>query len=100
MNPAVIKIGKRGTVVIPLILRKRFDFHEGDLVIGEDHGDGILIRPAIALPIEKYSAQRQAEFLLSNAVDAKDYAAAEKEVHKLGLDPKHIAHYNPIKKKK
>lgn len=97
MNIEFTKVGKRGTFVIPAGLRERFGIHDGDLVIAEDHGDGILIKPAIALPIENYSRERQAEFLLSNAVDAKDYEAAKEAVRALGLDPEKIAHYNPFK---
>ena len=40
--------------------------------------------------MEVYTPQRQAEFLLSGAVDAKDYARAVKQVRKMGLDPARI----------
>ena len=45
--------------------------------------------------IETYSPERRAEFLLSNAVDAEDYARAVREVEKLGLDPNKIRHKKP-----
>ena len=51
--------------------------------------DAALLRP---LPVEEYTPERKAEFLLSNAVDAKDYAAACREVRKLGLDPARVRH--------
>jgi len=89
------KVGKRGTVVIPARLRKRFGIEEGSLIIAEERGDGILLRPAVALPVEVYSQERIAEFLLSNAVDAEDYAEAVKEVRKLGLDPAAVPHAKP-----
>ncbi len=65
------------------------------MVIAEDREEGILIRPAVAVPLESYSQERKAEFLLSNAVDAEDYARAEEEVRELGLDPAAIAHRKP-----
>ncbi len=89
------KVGKRGAIVIPARLRKRFGIEEGTLVIAEDWGDGILIRPAVAIPVEVYSPQRVAEFLLSNAADAKDYEDARSEVKKMGLDPDSIPHAKP-----
>lgn len=95
MKTEITKIGKRGTIVLPALLRQHFKFQEGDLVIIEDRGDGILIRPAVALPLEQYTLERQAEFLLSNAIDAKDYKQARKEVEKMGLDPDAISHYRP-----
>jgi AbrB family looped-hinge helix DNA binding protein len=89
------RVGKRGTVVIPATLRRRFGIEEGSLVIAEDRGEGILIRPAVAVPLESYTLERRAEFLLSNAVDKEDYARSEEEVRKMGLDPSAIRHRRP-----
>ena len=89
-NVATSTVGQRGTVVIPAKLRRRFGIEEGDLVIVEEREEGVLIRRAIALPLETYSPERKAEFLLGNAVDAKDYARARAEVKKLGLNPDRI----------
>lgn len=93
MNRQTSKVGRRGTVVIPALLRRRFKIDEGALVMMEEKQEGVLIRPAVALPIEIYSKTRQAEFLLSNAIDDQDYQRARREVVKLGLDPDRIDHY-------
>ena len=95
MSQSTSRVGKRGTVVIPAALRRRFGIEEGSLVIAEDREEGILIRPAVAVPLESYSQERKAEFLLSNTVDAEDYARAEEEVRKMGLDPATVAHREP-----
>ena len=89
------RVGKRGAVVIPAGLRRRFGIEEGALVIAEEREDGILIRPAVALPVEVYSPERVAEFLLSNALDEKDYASAVARVRGMGLDPDAIPHTMP-----
>ncbi len=89
------KVGKRGTVVIAASLRRRFGLDEGSLIIEEERDDGVLIRPAIAMPVEIYSKERRAEFLLGNAVDEKDYRRARREVEKMGLDPDIIPHRRP-----
>jgi AbrB family looped-hinge helix DNA binding protein len=94
-NLETSRVGKRGTVVIPAQLRKRFGIEEGSLVIAEERGDGILIRPAVAVPVEVYSRERIAEFLLSNAVDAGEYAKAVEEVRSMGLDPANVPHQKP-----
>ena len=78
--------------MIPAPLRKRFGIHEGSLVIAEERDEGILIRPSVTLPIERYTPQRRAEFPLSNAIGEKDYARAAEEVRKMGLDPAKIPH--------
>lgn len=89
------KVGRRGSIVIPASLRRRVGLTEGSLVIAEEREGGILLRPAVALPLETYSPERRAEFLLSNAVDRRDYAYAVREVKKLGLDPAQVPHRKP-----
>ena len=95
MANEITKIGKRGTVVIPAELRQQMHLKEGDLVIVENHGDGILLKPAIAMAVEKYSLERQAEFILSNAVDVADYQQARVAVKAMGLNPDKIPHMKP-----
>lgn len=48
------KVGKRGAVVIPAELRRRFGIEEGSLVMAEAHDDGVLLRPATAVPTGEY----------------------------------------------
>ena len=86
------RMGKRGTIVVPAELRERYGLDEGSLVIAEEQENGILLRPALAIPFEVYSPERRAEFLLSNAVDEEDYRKAVDEVRAMGLDPARIPH--------
>ena len=90
------RVGRRGTLVIPATLRRRFGIEEGSEVIAEETPEGILIRPAVTVPIEMYSDERKAEFLLSNAVDAADYAQAVEAVKQMGLDPERVDHRKPV----
>jgi AbrB family looped-hinge helix DNA binding protein len=91
----VTRVGQKGTVVIPASIRRRFGLEEGSLVIAEEREEGILLRPAVAVPVEIYTPERQAEFLLSNAVDEEDYAEAVAVVRRMGLDPARIPHRKP-----
>jgi len=93
MKNEVTKLGKRGTVVIPVTIRKKLHLHEGDLMIAEYRDDGILLKPAVAVPIEVYNNERKAELLLSNVTNDKDYQIAKKEVEKMGLNSDNIAHH-------
>jgi AbrB family looped-hinge helix DNA binding protein len=89
------RVGKRGTVVLPHNLREQFGLDEGSTVLLESTDEGILIRPAVVLPIEAYTPSRKAEFLLNNAVDLEDYQRAVREVRGLGIDPDTIPHERP-----
>ena len=81
--------------MIPARLRRRYGISEGSFVITQEAKDGILIRPASIAAVDIYTPEEKAMFLLSNALDAADYAAACKEVHKMGLDPAKIKHRPP-----
>jgi AbrB family looped-hinge helix DNA binding protein len=87
-----VKVGKRGTIVVPAELRKRYGIEEGSLVTAEARDEGVLLRPAVVVPVERYTPERKAEFLLSTATTRKDYERARREVKKLGLDPDAIPH--------
>jgi len=89
------EVGKRCAIVVPAKLRSRFGIEEGTVVTAEEREDGILIRPAVIVPIERYTPERKAEFLLSNATSHADYRKARKEVQKLGIDPDSIPHRRP-----
>jgi hypothetical protein len=76
-------------------LCQRFGIEAGALVIAEASDEGVLIRPARVIPVEIHTLERKAEFLLSNALDTKEYAEAVKEVRAMGLDPAAIPHHKP-----
>ncbi len=80
------RIGKRGTIVLPAKLRRQYGFEEGTMVVAEESEYGVLLRPAAVVPVEIYTPQRKAEFLLANAVNAEDRREAEAEIRRLGLE--------------
>lgn len=89
------KVGKKGVIVIPASLRKRFNIREGSFVIAEASHGGILIRPAAIVPVELFTPERQAELMLSAAVSAEDMAMAREAVQAMGLNPDDILHWKP-----
>ena len=95
MNKDIAKIGKRGTVVIPVALRRQYGFEEGSQLLLEALPDGVLLRPVVTLPLEIYSPERKAEFLLNNVITPDEYADAAKKVRAMGLNPEKIPHGKP-----
>ena len=86
------KVGKRGTIVIPAALRQKYGFEEGSQIVVEPVPEGVLLRPVVTLPIEIYTPERKAEFLLNSAITSEDYAIAVDQVREMGLDPEQIPH--------
>jgi AbrB family looped-hinge helix DNA binding protein len=91
----VSRVGQRGTIVVPVSLRRRFGLKDGTFVAVEEHEEGILIRPVVVEAIEMYGDRRKAEFLLNNAVDAADYAAAVEAVTAMGIAVDTVPHRRP-----
>lgn len=90
-----VKVGKRGAVIVPAKLRKRYGIEEGSFVTAEAVEEGVLLRPAVILPVERYSPERKAELLLMTATTEADYQRAKRQVEQMGLDPKAIPHRRP-----
>ena len=67
--------------------------------VAEERDEGILIRPAAVTPVEMYTPERVAEFLLGSAVDKPSYAKAVAAVREMGLDPTKIDHVKPRRRK-
>lgn len=62
-----VTINDRGVVTIPAALRRAFGLEAGEELIAEDTPEGILLRPAVSVPIELYSEERIAEFASDEA---------------------------------
>lgn len=54
-----------------------------------------MIRPAVAVPVEVYTPEGKAEFLLQSAIGEEDYEDARAEARRLGVDPDSIPHDKP-----
>ena len=50
------RVGKRGTVVIPIALCRLYGIEEGTLVVAEPREGGVFIRPAASLSAEIYTS--------------------------------------------
>ena len=59
---ATISVSGRGLIALPLAMRKAAGIQPQDTLIAETTPEGILLRPAVTLPVEVYSAERVAEF--------------------------------------
>ena len=69
---ATLTVTSRGVVTLPAKLREALGLKADDQLIAETTPEGLLLRPAVTLPVEIYSDKRVAEF-----------DAAEAELEKL-----------------
>ena len=59
---ATLTMTSRGVVTLPAKLRQALGLKADDQLIAETTPQGLLLRPAVTLPIELYSEQRIREF--------------------------------------
>ena len=55
-------VTSRGVVTLPAKLRQALGIRADDQLIAETTPEGLLLRPAITLPVEVYTGQRIREF--------------------------------------
>ncbi len=60
-------INERGVITIPAAIRQAFGLEANDEVIIEQTEQGILLRPALSVPLEIYTERRIAEFASDDA---------------------------------
>ncbi len=59
---ATLTLSNRGLITLPAKLRQAFGLKADDQLIAETTPEGILLRPAVTLPLELYSPERVQEF--------------------------------------
>ncbi|HMH19728.1 MAG TPA: AbrB/MazE/SpoVT family DNA-binding domain-containing protein [Burkholderiales bacterium] len=59
---AILTITGRGVVTLPAKLRAALGLRPNDHLIAETTPEGLLLRPAVTLPVEIYSYERIREF--------------------------------------
>ena len=59
---ATLTLTDRGVVTLPAKLRRALGLKADDQIIAETTPEGLLLRPAVTLPIEIYSEKRIREF--------------------------------------
>lgn len=57
-----VTITSRGVITLPARLRRALGLRADDQLIAELTPEGLLLRPAVTLPVEIYSEQREREF--------------------------------------
>ncbi|HYN62719.1 MAG TPA: AbrB/MazE/SpoVT family DNA-binding domain-containing protein [Rubrivivax sp.] len=59
---ATVTLTNRGVITLPAKLRKALGLQADDQLIAETTPEGLLLRPAVTLPLEVYTPEREREF--------------------------------------
>lgn len=74
---ATLTVTSRGVVTLPAKLRQALGLKADDQLIAETTPEGLLLRPAVTLPLEVYTTEREQEFDAAEAELATVLAARE-----------------------
>lgn len=73
-----LTVTSRGVITLPAKLREALGIKADDQLIAETTSEGLLLRPAVTLPLEIYSEKRVEEFDQAEADLAKVISAKTK----------------------
>ena len=74
-----LSVSGRGLIALPAAMRKAAGIRPQDSVIAETTSEGILLRPAVTLPVEIYTRERIAEFDAAESELAQALELAERK---------------------
>lgn len=74
---ATLSVSGRGLIALPAEMRKTAGIRPQDRLIAETTSEGILLRPAVTLPVEMYTQDRVAAFDAAEAELAVVLAAGD-----------------------
>ena len=77
---ATLTITSRGVVTLPAKLRQALGLKADDQLIAETTPEGLLLRPAVTMPIELYTVEREREF---DTAEAELAAALEHKARRV-----------------
>lgn len=55
-------VSSRGQITLPAELRKRFGIKSGDVMILEDRGNEVVLKPGVVLEVQHYSDEQIAQW--------------------------------------
>ena len=67
--PATLVVSSRGQITLPAATRKRMGIKGGDVVILEDRGGEIVLKPGVVLEIQSYDDDRIAQWDADDRLD-------------------------------
>jgi AbrB family looped-hinge helix DNA binding protein len=95
MAATTIKMGKRGTIVLPAKLRKQFGLADGSLLVTEAKDGEIRLRPAFVYEPEVWPPEERAYYILINSMTKEEWDENLPHVLELGVDPAKIEGLEP-----
>ena len=69
---ATLVVSNRGQITLPAVLRKRLGIQGGDVVILEDRGSEIVLKPGVVLELDLYDDEQIAQWDAEDRLDDEE----------------------------
>ena len=79
MNDTLV-VSSRGQITLPAMLRKRLGLKTGDVVILEDRGSEIVLKPGVVIETQYYSDEEVAEWDEADRLSDRERARIAKQL--------------------
>ena len=70
--PQTLVVSSRGQITLPATTRKRFGIKSGDVVILEDRGSEIVLKPGMVLEVQHYSDDQIAQWDADDRLESQE----------------------------
>ena len=67
-------VSSRGQITLPAALRKRLGIKSGDVVILEERGNEVVLKPGMVLEVQRYSDEKIAQWDADDKLSEKERA--------------------------
>ena len=71
--PQSLIVSSRGQITLPAATRKRLGIKGGDVVIVEDRGSEIVLKPALVIEIQHYSDDQIAQWDADDKLEEREH---------------------------
>ena len=79
MNDTLV-VSSRGQITLPAMLRKRLGLKTGDVLILEDRGSEIVLKPGVVIETQYYSDEEIAEWDEADSLSDRERARMVKQL--------------------
>ena len=72
--PQTLVVSSRGRITLPATTCKHFGIRSGDVLILEEHGSEIVLKPGMMLEVQHYSDDQVAQWNADDGLDDRERA--------------------------
>lgn len=82
MGKTNLIVSSRGQLTLPAEIRKKYGIDEGSVLVAEDRGGEIVLKPTVVLEFDCYTDDQIAQWVSEDAITEKEKAVVRAKLKK------------------